>query len=119
MLRIVNMPPLFPGFETFQQTFGNTVLSVSRPQNELRSRSTPYQARPELYSAYSVVDDAKNKAQKLSNEAVKEFEVASQKAQQKAGKIELFSGKYYAACTFGGMLACVRVPFHRQAKSRR
>ncbi|KAK1769980.1 mitochondrial carrier [Phialemonium atrogriseum] len=100
------MPPLFPGFETFQQTFGNTVLSVSRPQNELRSRSTPYQARPELYSAYSVVDDAKNKAQKLSNEAAKEFEVASQKAQQKAGKIELFSGKYYAACTFGGLLAC-------------
>jgi solute carrier family 25 phosphate transporter 3 len=68
---------------------------------------TPYQARPELYSAYSVVDDAKDKAKKLSDEATREFEKASSKAQAKAGKIELFSPKYYAACTIGGLMACV------------
>lgn len=43
----------------------------------------------------------------LSDEAVKEYEKASAKAQEKAGKIELYSAKYYAACTFGGLLACV------------
>lgn len=71
------------------------------------SNRTPLQARPELYSAYSVVDDAKGKAQKLSVEATKEFEKASAKAQAKAGHIELYSGKYYAACTIGGLMACV------------
>lgn len=54
-----------------------------------------------------MVDSAKDKAVKLSNEATKEFEKASSAAQAKAGKIELYSGKYYAACTFGGLLACV------------
>ncbi|OAA61000.1 mitochondrial phosphate carrier protein [Niveomyces insectorum RCEF 264] len=62
--------------------------------------------RPELCVAYSVVDDAKGKAQKLSAEATREFEKASSAAQAKAGTIELFSGKYYAACTFGGLMAC-------------
>jgi len=52
------------------------------------------------------VDDAKNKAHKLSDAAVAEFEKASHKAQDKAGKIELHSAKYYAACTIGGVLAC-------------
>ena len=61
------------------------------------------------YSSWSVVDDAKNKANTLGTEATKEFEKASAKAQAKAGKIELYSAKYYAACTFGGLLACVSV----------
>ncbi|KAK7228588.1 hypothetical protein V2G26_000758 [Clonostachys chloroleuca] len=56
--------------------------------------ATPLQARPELYgAAFSIVEDAKDKALK-----------AAAKPQQ--GKIELYSPKYYAACTFGGMLAC-------------
>jgi solute carrier family 25 (mitochondrial phosphate transporter), member 3 len=38
---------------------------------------------------------------------VKEFSKASNAAQAKAGKIELYSAKYYAACTFGGIMACV------------
>lgn len=54
-----------------------------------------------------MVDNAKDKAVKLGNEATKEFEKASSAAQAKAGKIELYSGKYYAACTFGGLMACV------------
>lgn len=48
----------------------------------------------------------KEKAQELSAEAAKEYEKASKKAQAKAGSIELYSGKYYAACTVGGILAC-------------
>jgi solute carrier family 25 phosphate transporter 3 len=54
-----------------------------------------------------VVDDAKDKANALSAEAAKEFEKASAKAQAKTGHIELYSAQYYAACTFGGLLACV------------
>ena len=79
-------------------------LNIQRPV----SGPTPFQARTELYPAYSVVEDAKDKAQKLGSEATKEFEKASAKAQAKAGHIELYSGKYYAACTFGGLMACVR-----------
>ncbi|GAB0135959.1 hypothetical protein EsDP_00004279 [Epichloe bromicola] len=70
------------------------------------SKPTPFQARPEFYGVYSVVEDAKGKARKLSAEATKEFEKASSAAQAKAGNIELYSGNYYAACTFGGLLAC-------------
>lgn len=70
-------------------------------------KRTPLQARSELYPTWSVVDDAKKKASALSAEATKEFEKASTKAQAKAGHIELYTAKYYAACTFGGLLACV------------
>jgi solute carrier family 25 phosphate transporter 3 len=92
---------LYPNYDTLQHAFG-------RPQAKPNaSGPTPYQARPELYPAYSVIDDAKNKAQKLSAEASKEFEAASQKAQAKTGHIELYSGRYYAASTFGGLMACV------------
>lgn len=98
---------LYPNFETLQHTFGSSPYSRGLPQTKPNSSGpTPYQARLELYPAYSVVDNAKNKAQKLSAEATREFEAASQKAQAKAGHIELFSGKYYAACTFGGLMAC-------------
>lgn len=98
---------LFPSHDTLQQTLG-TAYPRSRPQSKPNaSGPTPYQARLDLYPAYSIVDDTKDKAKKLSAEAAKDFEAASQKAQAKAGKIELYSGKYYAACTFGGMMACV------------
>ncbi|XP_044714900.1 mitochondrial carrier protein [Hirsutella rhossiliensis] len=70
------------------------------------ARPTPYQARPELYGAFSAVDDAKGKANKLGNEAAREFEKASAAAQAKTGKMELYSGKFYAACTVGGLMAC-------------
>jgi len=36
----------------------------------------------------------------------KQFDKASLTAQDSAGKIALFSPKYYAACTVGGLLAC-------------
>ncbi|KAL2020723.1 hypothetical protein VTK56DRAFT_8023 [Thermocarpiscus australiensis] len=101
------MSPLYPSLGTLQQTFGSSPYSRGRTQNKPNAAGpTPYQARLDLYPAYSVVDDAKDKAKKLSAEATKEFEAASQAAQAKTGKIELYSGKYYAACTFGGLLAC-------------
>jgi solute carrier family 25 phosphate transporter 3 len=98
---------LFPSSETLQRTFVSPYSRGASQTKATASGPTPYQARLDLYPAYSVIDDAKNKAQKLSAEASKEFEAASQKAQAKAGKMELYSGKYYAACTFGGLMACV------------
>lgn len=97
---------LFPNSDALHNTFGSPYSRARSQGKPSAGGATPYQARPELYPAYSVIDDAKNKAQKLSAEATKEFEAASQKAQSKAGHIELFSGKYYAACTIGGMMAC-------------
>lgn len=96
------MSPLHPPKEDLRASFYSPYANA----NADKSRS-PYLARTELYSAWSVVDDTKDKAQKLGNEASKEFEKASSKAQAKAGKIDLYSGKYYAACTFGGLMACV------------
>lgn len=99
------MSYLYPRQDALQKTFASPA-GLGQSQNSVKARSTPYQARPELYGAWSVVDDAKNKANKLGAEATKEFEKASSAAQAKAGKIELYSGKYYAACTFGGLMAC-------------
>lgn len=96
---------LFPRQETLQHSFGSPVL-LRRAQD----KPTPYQARPELYGAYSIVDDAKGKAHKLSEEAKAELEHASQLAQAKVGGIEMYSPKYYASCTFGGLMACVSFP---------
>jgi solute carrier family 25 phosphate transporter 3 len=73
----------------------------------LQPRRTPREAPEHIWSAWSTTDDVKNKAAAVGKEAVKEYEKTSAKAQEKVGKIELFSAKYYAACTFGGMMACV------------
>lgn len=97
------MAHLYPKDEVLKGNF----FSPAPKHYSSQTKATPLQARPELYGAWSVVDNAKDKAVKLSNEATKEFEKASSAAQAKAGKIELYSGKYYAACTFGGLMACV------------
>ena len=100
------MSYLFPNHQSLRQSFGSPLTPRSGPEQP--SRATPYQARPELYgAAYSVADDTKGKARKLSAEAQHEFDKASDAARAKAGKIELYTPKYYAACTFGGLLACV------------
>lgn len=109
------MPTLYPKVETLQQAFGSPhPFARQRNTTPKPVGATPYQAQPELYYAYSVVDDTKDKAKKLSADAQREFDAASKKAQATTGKIELYSGKYYAACTFGGLLACVsdRTPPH-------
>lgn len=62
--------------------------------------------RREPFPAWSAIDDAKQKADAFAKEAVREYDVASKKAQNKTGKIEPWTPKYYAACVFGGMMAC-------------
>lgn len=64
------------------------------------------------FTAWSALDDVKSKADDIANEASREFNAASQKAQEKTGTIQPGSLKYYAACTFGGMLACVSNPLY-------
>jgi solute carrier family 25 phosphate transporter 3 len=100
------MPSLFPSLQNLQQGFGARPGNAPPPPRQPAASATPYQAPLERCHAYSVVDNAKDKAQKLSAEAQAEFDKASSAAQAKAGPIELFSPKYYAACTFGGLLAC-------------
>ncbi len=73
-------------------TFGH----ASPYQTNNNIKRSPYQARSELYSAWDVAEDAKNKAGQLSDAAQKELHKASEIAQAKTGKIELYSGKYYA-----------------------
>lgn len=74
------MPSIYPSPSTLQSNF-----SASNQQRQ-------------PFTAWSAIDDIKQKTDGLSN-----------KAQAKTGNIELFSGKYYAACTFGGLLACVSI----------
>jgi len=100
------MPLLFPTQDTLNGVF-HPATRFGHPKITAQDvKRTPLQARSDLYQAWSVVDDAKNKANALSAEAAKEFEKASAKAQAKTGHIELYTVQYYAACTFGGLLAC-------------
>ena len=62
----------------------------------------PRQGRP-VFTTWSAAESAKE----LSEAAQNEYARASQKAQAKVGGIELYSAKYYAACTAGGLMACV------------
>ncbi|KAL1651376.1 Cu/Pi carrier [Diplodia intermedia] len=101
---------LFPSPATLCSAFPS-VPSSDGIANRTSSSSKYPPAHQELYGAWSAVDDAKDRAGKLSNAAVQEFEKARGVAQAKAAqasssKIELYSAKYYAACTFGGLLAC-------------
>lgn len=100
------MSHLYPRYEALQRAFPNPPADGVRARGS--TKATPYQARTDLYSAYSTVED---KAKKLSAEASAEFNKASAAAQAKKGTIELYSGQYYAACTFGGLLACVSRPW--------
>jgi len=92
------MPSLFPTQSALQSVF--TTSSPFIRKQEVAPKSKPF-----TWAAYSTIDDAKDKANKLSAEATKELEKASAKVQGKA-PIELYSAKYYAACTFGGLMAC-------------
>lgn len=101
------MPIPIPTQAALRETFSPSSPLRAQQSSPVEAPRTRYQARSELYPAWSVVDDAKNKTAQLSDAAVKEFEKASSKAQATAGKIQLYTPKYYAACTFGGLLACV------------
>ena len=94
------MSSLFPSSTILQ-----SCLSSSSPlQRKAAPRPSP---SADDFPIWSAVDDVKSKAGQLSDEAQKELQKASSSAQAKAGPIELYSGKYYAACTLGGILACV------------
>jgi solute carrier family 25 (mitochondrial phosphate transporter), member 3 len=106
------MPLLFPTQGTLHDVFHPAVPSGRQVDGLKRApapapKRTPLQARSELYTAWSVVDDAKNKANALSAEATKEFEKAAGQAQAKGRHIEMYSTNFYAACVTGGLLACV------------
>lgn len=94
-------PPQHSVHQVFASSHSWTHLKTTRP-----AKATRRQGRPDIFVAASVVDNAKDKAKRLSEEAQKEFDKASHKAQAKAGNIDLYSPKYYAACTVGGILAC-------------
>ncbi|KAI0116946.1 mitochondrial phosphate carrier protein [Daldinia grandis] len=98
------MSYLFPNQHILHQSFGPPLNTKARITPA--TKATPYQARPELYAAYSVVDDAKNKTKQLSAEAQKELDKASNAVKSDSKKLELYSPTFYAAATFGGLLAC-------------
>jgi solute carrier family 25 (mitochondrial phosphate transporter), member 3 len=100
------MPVTFPPQDTLYEVFGSS-SPFSRPK--ARPTITEHPLQTPIFSAWSALDRVKDKAGGLGNEAAREFEKASSIAQKKAGAIELYSPKYYAACTIGGVLACVSV----------
>ena len=83
------MPSYIPTSNALDATFG-----AAAPYQAQTKRS-PYEARSELYGAWSIAEDTKRQAAKLSDAAQKEYTQASQVARAKAGKMELYSGKYY------------------------
>lgn len=91
----------------------SVVIHTFAPQHPLNhskgqpQRSEDSVSRRQPFPAWSVSDDGKKMANDFANEAAREFNLASQKAQEKTGKIEPWSMKYYVACTFGGLMACV------------
>ena len=99
------MPSLFPSYSVLQDAF-----SLHQPFRQAKAEHLNSSSCSDRFAAWSAVDDVKSKAGNLSAEAQKELSKASQTAQAKAGTIELYSGKYYAACTFGGLVACVSSP---------
>jgi solute carrier family 25 phosphate transporter 3 len=102
------MPISLPTGDALKNAFPLSNPLIAYRIQTAEPQRTKYQARSELYGAWSVADDAKKKANQLSDAAVKEFEKTSGAAQAKVGKIELYSPKYYATCTLGGLMACVK-----------
>lgn len=86
---------MFPSEDTLANMASQHPLGLRKTATSAESP-----APRQVFPAWNVVEDAKK-------EASREFQLASQKAQEKTGKIEPWTGKYYAACTFGGLLACV------------
>ncbi|KAF8475913.1 mitochondrial carrier domain-containing protein [Kalaharituber pfeilii] len=89
------MPGLFPSQDVLAATFGHRFPYFQKSKLNGTEASN-------LYPIMSVSE----KAHQLSEEASNELAKASLAAQRKVGGIELYSAKYYTACTFGGLLAC-------------
>lgn len=107
ILTVASFTMLFPTQNSLSEVF-----SCRHPLTAAKPRTTtpePLQTRTAKtqFSIWSVTEDAKSKANALSEEAQREIKKASAAAQAKTGQIELYSANYYAACTFGGLIACV------------
>jgi len=100
------MPSLFPTSYALQRVRENALTSND---NKSDSPADNKLARSELYTAWSIADDAKDKAMDLGNAAMEELNKTGAVMQPRTGKIELYSPQYYQACIFGGMMACVSV----------
>lgn len=101
------MPPIFPA-----QGILNDAFSTKEPFGPPRSASPPNSSSrgadpSDRYWVWSPAEDLQNKASALSKEAVSELKKSSDAVQARTGPIELHSGKYYATCTLGGLIACV------------
>lgn len=81
-------------------------LTRSKAQPQPEAPAAPASIKRNPFPAWSAIDDVKNKAEAIGNEASREFNKGSKLAQSKTGHIEPWTPKYYAACTFGGLLAC-------------
>lgn len=103
------MPSLFPTTGVLGDVFSPQLAYTKHLSNPKPKQDLLHPPKHTRFPAWSAVDDMKTKAGALSNEAQKEISKASSAAQAKAGEIELYSLKYYAACTFGGLVACVSV----------
>ncbi|KZZ91222.1 mitochondrial phosphate carrier protein [Ascosphaera apis ARSEF 7405] len=98
------MPSIFPGVDALANNLAFSLLvpppsAVARDAESSSSSSSLLPKNRTTFLAWSAVDNVKSTIEK-------DWDKASHKAQEKAGKIELYSPKYYAACTFGGLLAC-------------
>ena len=98
------MVGLFPTSTALCQSFTPT-----SPYYKPAPKQSEHPQKRPIFSAWSAADEVQNQAAKLSNAAQAEYEKASQKVQKQTGKIELYSLNYYAACTVGGILACVSI----------
>ncbi len=95
---------LFPSQSALNEAFSSRHV-LRQPVSDPSHRKHP---KPD-FSIWNVSEDVKSKANALSAEAKAEISKASSAAQAKTGEIELYSPKYYAACTFGGLAACVGI----------
>lgn len=96
------MASLFPSTSSLSAVFGHAHTSSSQAASQ---KSHSLKARTELYGAWSVTEDAKRGAQQLSQAALDEARKANSAVKGKEG-LQLYSKEYYAACTFGGLMAC-------------
>lgn len=99
---------MFPTEGVIAQAFSSQ-HPLGQSSSQPQPSAAPEMQKREPFPAWSVVEDTKKKADALAKEATRELDLASQKAQAKTGKIEPWTPKYYAACTVGGLLACVSI----------
>ena len=99
---------LFPTLNAINEVFSSRHPPTASRSQDSTLESFQIKSAPH-FPVWSVTEDAKNKANVLSEEARREIQKASAATHAKTGQTELYSAKYYAACTFGGLVACVGI----------